>query len=472
MRRPALIFAALLPIVASPPAASAAPLSDDAVAALSRIIFFGPVARRDEALDALVDRGDLDVAATLILAVRYRGRDASILRALRTLTGAEIDDWREAMLWQEARPEIVPHPSFVDIKRDVFDDIDLNFDRFLGDGRAAPDRLSIRLEEIVWGGAYVDGIPPLDQPTMIAAAAADYLRDDDLVFGVEIGGDARAYPLRILGWHEMLNDVVGGVPVALAYCPLCGSGVLYETQLEGRADPLLFGSSGLLYRSNKLMFDRQTDSLWSQLTGEPVSGPMRDAGVRLMRRPMAVGRWADWRTKHPETTVLALDTGFTRNYGSGVVYRDYFASDALLYPARSAAGNAAADAPRPKDYVFGLVDFGAAKAWPLAAFAGGRVINDVFAGRPIVLVGEAEGRTVRAYERGDQAFSAGETSDALTTSSGVWRLHEAFLEGPDGARTPRLPGRVAYWFAWNNHLNFDADLYRAPTSPDGSASSD
>ena len=106
------------------------------------------------------------------------------------------------------------------------------------------------------------------------ASAASYLNPDDPVFGVEINGDARAYPLRIANWHEMVNDVVGGVPVSLAYCTLCGSGILFDGRVAGRAEPFTFGSSGLLYRSNKLMYDRQTDSLWEQLAGHPVTGSL------------------------------------------------------------------------------------------------------------------------------------------------------------------------------------------------------
>ena len=130
------------------------------------------------------------------------------------------------------------------------------------------------MEEIAWGGVLVDGIPALDNPRMTTASAASYLNPDDPVFGVEINGDARAYPLRIANWHEMVNDVVGGVPVSLAYCTLCGSGILFDGRVAGRAEPFTFGSSGLLYRSNKLMYDRQTDSLWEQLAGHPVTGSL------------------------------------------------------------------------------------------------------------------------------------------------------------------------------------------------------
>ena len=234
------------------------------------------------------------------------------------------------MLWQEAHPEIEPHKSYRLIKLEVFRLIDPDFLRFLGEERSDPDEMDIRLEEITWGGVAADGIPSLDSPTMIPAEAADYLLETDLVFGIEINGDARAYPLRIMGWHEMFNDVIGGVPVALAYCTLCGSGILFETTVEGREMPLVFGSSGFLYRSNKLMFDRETDSLWNQFTGRPVTGPLRDSGIALKIRPVAITSWAHWReTQSRIATVLSLETGYRRNYGSGVVYQDYFASPGI-----------------------------------------------------------------------------------------------------------------------------------------------
>ena len=101
----------------------------------------------------------------------------------------------------------------------------------------------------------------------------------------------------------MFNEVIGGVPVALAYCTLCGSGILFETQIEGRDRPFVFGSSGLLYCSNKLMFDRETDSLWNQFTGKPVVGPLVDSGIQLKVRPVVITNWARWRDSHPKTGI-------------------------------------------------------------------------------------------------------------------------------------------------------------------------
>ncbi|MEM8789863.1 MAG: DUF3179 domain-containing protein, partial [Pseudomonadota bacterium] len=317
-----------------------------------------------------------------------------------------------------------------------------------------PDAMRIRLEEITWGGVRKDGIPSLDNPNLISALEADYLQPDDLVFGVSINGDARAYPLRIMGWHEMFNEVIGGVPVALAYCTLCGSGILFETQLEGRAKPLVFGSSGFLYRSNKLMFDRETHSLWNQFTGQPVVGALADSGIALKQRPVVITTWDAWEAANPKTQVLSLRTGHRRDYGSGVVYRDYFGSPDLMFPAQVDQTR-----HRQKDYIFGIRTFGAAKAWPLEVFAGGRVINDAIGDTKLVLIGDAASRSVRAYERG--ALRLSRKDGALQSQDGTtWTETEEALTAPDGRRLARVAGHIAYWFAWDGYLGARSELYQ------------
>lgn len=436
---------------------SDAPLTDDQIAGLSIAVIMADGQSLQAALDALVERGNTDIASTLVLALRYQGADNDkIVAAFQKLTGSDAANWFDAMLWQEEHPEIEPHPSYREVKVTVLQLIDEDFGRFLGDERALPENLDIRLEEITWGGVQVDGIPSLDNPDRIPAAEADYLKDDDLVFGVEIAGDARAYPLRIMGWHEMFNEVIGGVPVALAYCTLCGSGILFETHVEGREKPFVFGSSGLLYRSNKLMFDRETDSLWNQFTGQPVSGPLKDSGIELKIRPVAITTWAAWRQRHPQTTVLSLETGYRRDYGSGVVYRDYFSSPDLMFPTLVRNEQMV----KRKDYVFGIREPGAAKAWPLTAFAGGKVINDKVGERAVVLVGDAATRTVRAYDRGEAEFSDAGRPDRLNGPGGEWTVAEEMLSGPDGAKLARVPGHIAYWFAWDGYLGVRSELYQ------------
>ena len=431
------------------------PLNDAEIGSLSEAVVFGARERKHDALAVLVERNNPDVVASLILASRFRGNDAETMQALSTLTGETMTDWHEAMLWQEGHPDVAPHPSFHSIKTDVFSRIDPAFDRFVGGDRAKPENMKIRLEEIVWGGVMVDGIPSLDDPKLIAADDADYLIDSDLVFGVEINGDIRAYPLRIMGWHEMFNETIGGVPVALAYCTLCGAGILFETEVEGRDEPFVFGSSGFLYRSNKLMFDRETDSLWNQFTGEPVAGPLVDSGIKLKIRPVAITDWASLKEANPKTRVLSLETGHRRNYGSGVVYQDYFSSPDLMFPAIVRDDGQLAG----KDYVFGIRDVAAAKAWPVSAFENEKVINDSVGGREIVLVGEAESRTVRAYERAGNVFEKSDDPGHLSLAGEDWEIGEAFLTGPDGTKLARVPGHISYWFAWDSYLGVKSALY-------------
>ena len=393
---------------------------------------------------------------SLALALLYSGPDPAILQALTTLTGSPIKGWSDAMLWQEAHPEVVPHESFRKLKLEVLYSIDPQFARFLDGDKSKRENMKIRLEEIAWGGVRVDGIPSLDNPQLITAAEAGYLLDDDLVFGVEINGDARAYPLRIMGWHEMFNETIGGVPVALAYCTLCGAGILFETKIEGRDKPLVFGSSGFLYRSNKLMFDRETDSLWNQFTGKPVSGPLVDSGIELKIRPVAISSWRRWKERHPGTKVLSLETGHNRDYGSGVVYKAYFASPDLMVPALVRNE----ENVQRKDYVFGIRDVAAAKAWPVTAFAAKPVINDAVGGRNVVLIGDAATRTVRAYDRKDHEFEKTDSPDRLAGPGGEWTLTEDALVGPGGEQLARLPGHVSYWFAWDGYLGVRSELYQ------------
>ena len=417
--------------------------ADDELDRLVRETYTRDTVARGAALSALAARGDQGAVAPLIQGLRFVGPSAQLVGALQTLTGADIPaDWHAWMLWQEENAQITPYVGFTKLKADLYARIDPNFRLFLHEDV----RHDIRIEEITWGGVVKDGIPALINATQISPAAADYLTDEELVFGVEINGDARAYPLRIMDWHEMFNDVIGGVPVALAYCTLCGSGILFETRPPDRAAPIIFGSSGFLYRSNKLMYDHATNSLWNQFTGRPVVGPLTGSGIELKVRPVTITSWAAWLERNPDTTVLSLDTGYNRDYRPGRPYGTYFASAELMFPARLISDSLAA-----KDYVFALRLAAGEKAWRLTDFAGGRVVNDRFGDLDIVLIGDAATRTVRAYAAGGRDFAAtGDALDSVTADGVDWRVAEDALVAATGERLDRLPGHIAYWFAYSN----------------------
>jgi hypothetical protein len=431
-----------VPVVAQERLPTASP--GETVAQLVRDVFSVETATRRGALATLQKLDNPGAIPGLIQALRFIRDEEAISATLNTLAKTRIGtNWNEWMLWQQAHPEIVPFAGYDAFKTDVMALIDPNFRLFLQPGVEH----EIRLEEVVWGGVRKDGIPALINPIHIIPSEATYLEDDELVFGVSIKGDARAYPLRILDWHEMFNDIIGGVPVALAYCTLCGSGILYETHVPSRSAPLVFGSSGFLYRSNKLMYDRQTNSLWNQFSGRPVVGPLTDSGIELKVRPVAISSWKDWLKRHPDTKVLSLDTGHLRDYTPGRPYGEYFNSPELMFPALAPDTRLT-----PKDYVFALRVDGYEKAWPLSAFTNMPVISDRVGDLDLVLIGNTATRTVRAYRTDGRNFTASEKSTlSVIANNETWEVDEGAMINESGDRLVRLPGHIAYWFAWRQN---------------------
>jgi hypothetical protein len=260
--------------------------------------------------------------------------------------------------------------------------------------------------------------------------------------------------------HEMANDVVGGEPISIAYCTLCGAAIAYRGTLpDGRV--LTFGSSGLLYRNNKLMYDRPTRTLWNHLTGEPVLGELADSGSRLDVLPLVLTSWSEWETLHPDTLVLSYYTGFDRRYQLGSPYGAYFSDSDTMFPLAQRS-----DLLETKSRIFALYVDGRPKAYPLDKLAAEPVINDALAETALVVVSGdsiavdivwedgtaldySAGAPVRAYERGAHVFAAGPTSDTLADEADrLWQVTEEALIGPAGETLPRLGGHLAYWFGW------------------------
>jgi hypothetical protein len=184
----------------------------------------------------------------------------------------------------------------------------------------------IDINELRRGGPPPDGIPPIDNPIMIQAQQVDFLADTEPVVAIEVNGEARAYPIQILIWHEIVNDEVGGLPVTVTYCPLCNSALAYERTVtidetgdagtvasDDSAIVLDFGTSGLLYNSSLVMYDRQTETLWSHFTAQAIHGQL--VGTQLVTIPVAIVSWGTWREAHPDALVLSRETGHERDYG-------------------------------------------------------------------------------------------------------------------------------------------------------------
>ena len=411
-------------------------------------VMFGDKGQRRTALRQIARERNQKMVAPLVYALRFSGGNVrpDIVSTLEKVTRKSYgDDWFKWTEWIQDRPELGTIAGFDIYLSYLLKSLDSRFSLFVYPGVAH----DIPLHEIVWGGvAAFDGIPPLDHPKMIAAQDADYLGENELVFGVAINGETRAYPYRFMDWHEMLNDTVGGQSVSLAYCTLCSSGILYDTSLPDGT--VKFGSSGLLYRSNKLMFDYATNSLWNQFTGQPAVGKLVGSGLQLEVLPLVTTTWREWRTSHPTTQVMHPETGFVRDYTPGKPYGSYFKDRALMFPSPDDERTLA-----QKALVFGLRVSGSAKAWPLKAFRRGAVVNEQLGTLNVVLLGSEANRDVRAYRRGEINFDKQEGAQLWDSQGGKWRVTESALVGPDNQRLTRLPGHLGYWFAWHNYFGVE-----------------
>ncbi len=210
---------------------------------------------------------------------------------------------------------------------------------------------TLPVTEILHGGPPRDGIPAISKPTMISAASADYLNPEDRIVGITRQGQSRAYPIRILNWHEIVNDEIDGERFAITYCPLCGT-----AKIDGEVTD--FGVSGLLYNSDVLLYDRSTESLWSQIMNRAIAGPR--VGTQLTALPITHTSWRDWSTKHPETRVMSVDTGYNRDYNRNP-YAGYEKSRATYFE----VSHTAPSNYHPKEIVAGLKSGEVFKAYPL-----------------------------------------------------------------------------------------------------------
>lgn len=248
---------------------------------------------------------------------------------------------------------------------------------------------SIPLDEIVGGGPPKDGIPPIDKPKFVSASQADFITDEEPGLSVEIDGIARFYPFQILVWHEIVNDTVNGKRVVVTYCPLCLSGIVFDPVVKG--ERVEFGTSGKLWNSNLVMYDRKTDSLWSQILGEAIVGEM--TGTKLAVLPSDMIRFGDFKKKHPAGEVLSRDTGAARFYGQDP-YGDYYTSPGTYFSVSHKD-----DRLGEKEFILGIVVEGKAKAYSPEAIKKKGQIEDKFQGKTIVAKYEPDIDAVRLFEK-------------------------------------------------------------------------
>jgi len=372
--------------------------------------------------------------------VRNREMYMSLNKLIQNKTGENFAfDSNAWFNWVWSKP-FKPHSQYAKFKSDIYQIVDPIFSEYFDN----KPKSTIRLDEVRWGGVRQDGIPPLRQPKMVLAPKADYLNDSDIVFGIEINNDVRAYPKRILAWHEMFVDKVGGIQVAGVYCTLCGTVIIYDTKINNKNYNI--GTSGFLYRSNKMMYDKKTQSLWSTFSGKPVVGPLVAKDIKLPHRYVVTTTWAEWKKRHPRTQVLSLNTGYKRNYNEGVAYRDYFSTDKLMFTVPKLDSRL-----KNKDQILGLL-FNKSPNKPLAIsvkfLAKNPIYHDKIQQQGFVALTDNSG-AIRVYEDKGLKFVNWDQNNIVTDKYGIkWKLTESKLTNTSGDILYRLPANRAFWFGW------------------------
>lgn len=253
---------------------------------------------------------------------------------------------------------------------------DLMAQKFSG-WKTNTSKKSVELNELIAGGPPKDGIPSIDNPQFISPDEAnDWLNNSEPVIAFEIEGTARAYPLQILIWHEIVNDEINDIPVLVTFCPLCYSAIIFDRRVNGEVHE--FGVSGFLRHSDMIMFDRKTESLWQQFTGEAIVGEY--TGTQLEVIPSQIVSYEQFKESYPGGEVLSKDTGHQRNYGQNpyVGYDDVSNTPFLM-------GDLEDDRLKPMQKVIGVRIEDHQKAYPYSVTKQERVINDEINERPIVI---------------------------------------------------------------------------------------
>ena len=306
--------------------------------------------------------------------------------------------------------------------------------------------------EVFDGGPGKDGIPSVDEPNFSLVADVDYLSNNDLVIGVYMDGQVKAYPHPILNWHEIVNDVVGNVPMAITYCPLTGTAIGWDRTIEGEVTT--FGVSGLLYNTNLIPYDRKTDSNWSQIFLKGVNGEL--ASRRIQTYPVIETTWDTWKKQFPNSEVMNTSTGFGRDYDL-YPYGDYRSNDnALIFPISNDDSRLGR-----KDRGLGVLINNQAKFYPVDRFVNGtfEVVSDYFQETQLVIMGSQEMNFVVVYESllpdgTELQFAAVESEDNSLVlmedqEGNQWNMLGVAISGPrTGERLNAPESFVGFWFAW------------------------
>ena len=308
----------------------------------------------------------------------------------------------------------------------------------------------IPVNTVLSGGPGKDGIPSIDNPNFADISSIDYLLDDDLVIGVKVGSDIRAYPHPILDWHEIVNDDISNLSLAVTYCPLTGTAVGWNREVDGEITT--FGVSGLLHNSNLIPYDRATDSNWSQMRLDCVNGER--IGRKIKVEQVLETSWRTWKQLYPNSQILTTETGFNRSYGR-YPYGSYKSTNSTNFPITNPDNRRHA-----KERVLGVIVGFSARTYSFDLFRGNStaIYTDRLGGEDIVIIGNETRNFILAFNRLFEGTlleftpveaEAGGEAIFKDNLGNLWNVFGEAVSGPNqGAKLDNVISYIGYWFAW------------------------
>ena len=421
-----------------------------------------PLKVATEGLSKAISNKDVSQVPIILEIARFFRNESfqeSVSEALSLLTKTPPEgnswSWEQWMqfLWSNYQTYQVPD-GYKAWKSILLSGFDRRYRQFFPpDGNVKP---SLNLTEIIWGGIAPDRTPFLTDPKVLNPENAEYLFGEDRVFGLSINGEHRAYPLRITSLHEVVNDVLGDIPIVVIHCVLCGSGNAYSSNILGVRSN--FGTSGLIYRNSSLVYDLNNKTLWAPLTGEPIIGSLSDTNQTLEPLPLVLTTWNEWKQLHPETTVLSLSTDIFSNdsyiseFHPDSPLKKYLETDETVFPAWPISSQLP-----PKSMVLGVKANGISKTYPISILQEKTILNDSIGETNIVILTSAKTGASRVFNRGDLKMEPVLTNlgnrdpnNLVDQNGNVWKFSEEalFNKNLPTEKLLRKHSQISLWVSW------------------------
>ncbi len=382
-----------------------------------------------------------------------------IVQSLKAISKKDFgENWLDWTEWARSL-DIGPLAEYEIFKKDLLAKMDPAFAAFSLEEKAK----DFTLQDLFWSGEPKDAAPSINSPIMVEKRKATFLKDEDIIYGIAEGDKAHAYPEKILNWHLIVNGAIGLKSFTLVTCPYSKTVNAYETERESRV--ITFGFSGLVYQNTFAMYDHQKGNLWNAARGQALTGESGVSGRVLAPLNVTKMTWKAWKSRHPETLVLDINTGYSKDYETTSPF--FYSEEAFQADDRhseSSKSDLAKENFAENPLIYGIYLNGKAKAYPLKELKEKGIVNDELGGVNFVLLYTGEANAVYAFLRNAYVFAHAGGFDLKDQNDNIWEIQESQLKATHSDETlkriPIQPALLTAWLAWfpESQINYESQL--------------